>query len=154
MNRDYKSLVKEKNPEIKTCYEIYVECDANDADYMSNTIVKEDIFEDELFFLVLCYLNTQDAFGYYKYPGNNNVFGLYLGHGGDRFLDWLDEYCEDNDLLVFAGMCDDMCHSITSLEIKHYVQGIEYEVELPSIDKIFDSIDEMVDYMSKLYEQN
>lgn len=158
MNNDYKSLVKETKEKSKedNYYEIYVECDANDADYMNNTIIDEDIFSDELFFLVLCYLNTQDAFGYHKHPSNNNnnIFGHYLGCNGDKFFDWLDEYCEDLDILIFAGMCDDMCHSVTDIEIYHYINGEKYKVELPNIDEIFDTKDEMIKYMNNLHEQN
>lgn len=155
MNKDYKSLVKEESLEVKNCYEISVECDANDGDYMSEIITIKDLFSDELFFLVLCYLSTEEAFGYPN-KDHNNVFGNHIGGyaEGDYFFDWMEDYCTEykHTLLLFAGMCDYFCHSIVDIEITHYVQGMAYRVILPNIDEIFDSIDEMVDYMNKLYE--
>lgn len=154
MNKDYKSLVKE-NPIKDKCtgYEIYVCCDANDGDCIDDKFYRDDLFNDELFFLVLCYLCTKKAFGYPN-SNNNNVFGNYIGaySKGDKFFDWIEDYCISEDLLLFAGMCDCFCHSIDYIEITHYTQKTKYSVELPSIDKIFDTEQEMVDYMNKLYD--
>lgn len=157
MNNNYKSLIKE-NPIKEKCtgYEIYVSCDANDGDYIDNKFYIDDLFNDELFFLVLCYLCTEKAFGYPNNKNNKtrNVFGNHIGGYsiGDNFFDWIEDYCIEKDLLVFAGMCDCFCHSIDYIEITHYTQNAKYSVELPSIDKIFDTEQEMVDYMNKLYD--
>lgn len=156
MNKDYKNLVKEEliKENLSDYYQIYVECDANDGDCIDETLIVSDLYEDELLFLVLCYLKTNQAFGYSPDDHNskiNNVFGNYLGTDGDEWFDWLEDYCCENDLLLFAGMIDSRCHSITTIDITHYVQSLKYNVELPSIDKIFDTLEEMIDYMNKLY---
>ena len=162
MNSNYKDLVKEEQiiKKIRNSYKIYVECDANDGDCIDTEFEVDDIFADELFFLVLCYLCTDKAFGY---PNKNydNVFGDYIGgyiggySEGDHFFEWMEDYCTEygRTLLLFAGMCDCRCHSIVDLQITHYVQGNKYRVLLPSIDEIFDTEQEMVDYMNNLYDK-
>lgn len=148
MNKDYKNLVKETYIEPYTGYILNVTCDANDGDYISEEIRTEDIYKDELFFLVLCYLNTDKAWGLW---GDDCRFGEYVED--DEYFDWLWDYCRSNDLLLFAGMCDCSCHSVCGVDIKHYRQGLEYTVNLPSIDKIFESPEEMKTYMTDLYEK-
>jgi len=149
MNKSYKDLVEEKRVEPYTGYILNVTCDANDGDYISEEMRVEDIYKDELFFLVLCYLNTHKAWGL---SGDYCRFGEYVED--DVYFNWLEDYCSVNDLLLFAGMCDCSCHSVVGIGIKHYIQGVEYNVVLPSIDKIFDTPDEMVDYMNGLYEKS
>ena len=130
MNNVYKNLVKESPlSERSSGYEIYVCCDANDGDCIDNRIYVDDLFKDELFFLVLCYLCTEKAFGYPN-SNNNNVFGNYIGgySEGDKFFDWIEDYCIDSDLLLFAGMCDCFCHSIDYIEITRYSQKVKYRV--------------------------
>ena len=146
MNKNYKDLTIENYIEPYTGYILDVTCDANDGDYISEEIRMEDIYKDELFFLVLCYLNTDKAWGLW---GDYCRFGEYVED--DEYFDWLKDYCRSNGLLLFAGMCDYSCHSVCGVGIKHYRQGAEYNVVLPTVDKIFKDAQEMVDYMTDLY---
>lgn len=122
---------------LNNVYVIDICCDANDGDYMYNTItMHEDDFEqNELFMLVLSYLSE---------------YGEDLS--GDRT--WLREYAIDMDLLIFAGMCDSYCHSINSIDIVYYDEdGVAFNVSLPAIDSLFSSEEEAKEYMSLLYER-
>lgn len=150
MNKDYKNLIKEEKlqNEENNNYEIYIECDANDGDCMNDTFYLDNLINNELLFLVLCYIHTGSAFGHTEKDG---CFGCYVED--DIFFDWMWDYCTENDLLIFAGMCDCYCHSIVDLSIIHNSQGTKYNVVLPTIDKIFDNETEMKNYMDKLYEQ-
>ena len=51
-------------PNNRELYVVYVECDANDGDYMRDTIEfdKESFEEDELLLLVLSYVRMQIIF--------------------------------------------------------------------------------------------
>lgn len=122
---------------LNNVYVIDVCCDANDGDYMYDTItMHEDNFEqNELFMLVLAYLSE---------------YGEDLS--GDRT--WLREYAIDMNLLIFAGMCDSYCHSINSIDIVYYDEdGVAFKVSLPPIDSLFSSEEEAKEYMSSLYER-
>jgi len=157
MNSNYKDLVKEKKLESKNktnYYEISVECeDSNDGDCVDSTIEIEDLYKDELFFLVLCYLNTWSAFGY-DGNSNDNVFGRYLGSDGDKFFNWLGKYCVSKDILIHVNMINQPCHSVVYLYVVRCKENNEqYEVILPSIEEIFDTEEEMVNYMNDLYNK-
>ena len=167
MNKDYKNLVKLSPvgiPEMKDVYEISIECDANDGDYMDDEFEVGDIYEDELYFLVLCYLSS-DCYGWclernrYKNKSKlskcdswSAIFGRHVDE--DINFSWLESYLSENELLIFAGMCDSMCHSVTSLDIVYYdSSGNKFDVRLPQMNEIFIDQNEMIDYMNNLAKQ-
>lgn len=134
-------------------YIVYVECDANDGDYMRDTIEfdKSSFEGDELLLLVLSYVS--------KYSGkfsegkgwNNGCYGHHVDDNKD--FPWLSDYLSENDILLFAGMCDMMCHSVSSIDIIYYDNnGIANKVKLPDVDDLFESKEEFVDYLNKLYK--
>lgn len=133
-------------PNNRELYVVYVECDANDGDYMRDTIEfdKESFEEDELLLLVLSYVSKRSgrfSAGYGKYVGENTDFP------------WLSEYLSENDILIFAGMCDTMCHSVSQIRIEYYdSDGIKNKVELPDVDNLFENKREFVDYLNSLYK--
>lgn len=159
MNKDYKNLVSLKPVQVTNptdTYEIGIECDANDGDYMDDTINCKDIYADELFFLVLCYIQST-CYGFCvdrRGPCNyySSAFGRYVHN--DINFSWLEDYLVDMDLLIFAGMCDVRCHSIASLDICYYDKdGKPFNVILPQINQIFTDQKEMQDYMDNLAAQ-
>ena len=133
-------------------YMVHVTCDANDGDFMRNIIKfdKSSFEDDELFLLVLSYVS--------KYSGkfsdgkgwNNKCYGHHVDDNKD--FPWLSNYLLENDILIFAGMCDRLCHSVSDINIVYYDNnGIANKVELPDVDNLFESKEEFVSYLNKLY---
>lgn len=132
-------------------YMVHVTCDANDGDYMENTIkVNKSSFEDdELFLLVLSYVS--------KYSGkfsdgkgwNSGCYGHHVDENRD--FPWLSDYLSAKNILIYAGMCDMMCHSVSYIDIVYYDNnGIANKVKLPDVDDLFESKEEFVSYLNKL----
>lgn len=49
-------------------------------------------------------------------------------------------------------MCDTICHSVSGIDIVYYDNdGIANEVKLPDVDDLFESKEEFVNYLNKLY---
>lgn len=139
-------------PNSRELYTVYVECDANDGDYMRGTLEfdKASFEEDELLLLVLSYVS--------KYRGkfsegdvwDNPNYGLHVEENDD--FPWLGEYLSENGILIFAGMCDMPCHSVSGIDIVYYDDnGIANKVKLPDVDDLFESKGEFVNYLNKLY---
>lgn len=137
-------------PNNRELYIVYVECDANDGDYMKDTIEfdKSSFEEDKLLLLVLSYVS--------KYSGKFSEGKSWNdGRHVDEDFPWLGEYLSDNDILIYAGMCDTPCHSISNIDIVYYdSNGIANKVSLPDVDNLFESKEEFVDYLNKLYKEN
>lgn len=132
-------------------YTVHVTCDANDGDYMENTIkVNKSSFEnDELFLLVLSYVSKYSG----KFSDGKGWNSRCYGHHVDENKDfpWLSNYLSGNDILIYAGMCDMMCHSVSGIDIVYYDNnGIANKVELPDVDDLFESKEEFVSYLNKL----
>lgn len=140
-------------PNNKEVYLVYVECDANDGYYMRDTLEvdKNSFEEDELFLLVLSYVSKYSG----KFSYKEDWDGGYYGHHVDENKDfsWLSDYLSEKGILIFAGMCDMPCHSVSSIDIVYYDNnGIANKVELPDVDDLFEDKKEFVDYLNKLYE--
>lgn len=126
----------EKEDTLNNVYVIDITCDANDGDYMYNTIIlhEDDFEQDELFMLVLAYV---------------------IDHGSHISNDktWLREYLINRDVLIFAGTYDAYCHSIDSVSIVFYDEdGVAFDVSLPNIANLFESEEEFLAYTTKLNE--
>ena len=138
--------------QITENYTQYMECDANDGDYMRDTLEfdKSSFEEDELLLLVLSYVSKNG--GRFSEGWDNPNYGCYVSENDD--FPWLGEYLSDNDILIYAGMCDMLCHSISNVDIVYYDDnGIANKVELPDVDNLFESKEEFVNYLNKLYEE-
>lgn len=122
------------------------------GDYMRDTLEfdKSSFEEDELLLLVLSYVS--------KYSGKFSEGKSWNdGHHVDENEDfpWLRDYLSENDILIFAGMCDTLCHSVSGIDIVYYDDnGIANKVKLPDVDDLFERKEEFVDYLNKLYKEN
>lgn len=133
-------------------YIVYVECDANDGDYMRDTLEfdKNSFEEDELLLLVLSYVSKYSGKFSEEKGWDNGHYGHYVDENED--FPWLSDYLSENDILIFAGMCDMPCHSVSGIDIVYYDDnGIANKVKLPDVDDLFESKGEFVDYLNKLY---
>ena len=140
-------------PSKRELYIVYVKCDANDGDYMKNTIEfdKSSFEENELFLLVLSYVSKYSG----KFSDGRGWNSRCYGHHVDDNKDfpWLSNYLSENGILLFAGMYDMMCHSVSGIDIIYYDNdGIANKVKLPDVDDLFEDKKEFVDYLNKLYE--
>lgn len=135
-------------PNNRELYIVYVECDANDGDYMRDTLEfdKNSFEEDELLLLVLSYVSKYSG----KFSEGKGWNDRHYGHHVDENEDfpWLSDYLSENDILIFAGMC----HSVSGIDIVYYDDnGIANKVKLPDVDDLFESKGEFVNYLNKLY---
>lgn len=144
----YKIGAKIDSP--KNMYRLYITCDANDADYVKDTLdISENWFNDNLLFqYVLSYV----ARGYNGKFGNyRDMYGHHIFR--NEHFKWLHDYCALADLLLFAGTIDDYCHSIFRIKMTYFDnEGIEHIVEIPDFDKLFNTIEEAQEVMNTLYE--
>lgn len=134
-------------------YTVHVVCDANDGDYMRDTIEfdKSSFEEDELLLLVLSYVSKYSG----KFSDGKGWSSRCYGHHvkDNKDFPWLSDYLSENGILLFAGMCDIMCHSVSGIDIIYYDNdGIANKVKLPDVDDLFESKEEFVDYLNKLYK--
>lgn len=132
-------------------YEVVIECDANDGDYITDsfTMKKDDYENDILLQLVIAYVSSSGK----KFRENiwEASYGNHIWENKD--LPWLKNYVSDKNLLIYCGAIDDRCHSIVDIEVSYFDEnGIEYNVELPDLDTYFDTKKEMIDYLNNLYE--
>lgn len=84
-------------PNNRELYVVYVEWDANDGDYMRDTIEfdKESFEEDELLLLVLSYVSKYS--GRFSEKGWNSAgYGHHVDENKD--FPWLSEYLSENDI--------------------------------------------------------
>lgn len=139
-------------PNNRELYIVNVECDANDGDYMKDTLEfdKSSFEEDELLLLVLSYVSKYSG----KFSEEKSWKYGYYGRYVDDNIDfpWLSDYLSENDILIFAGMFGRLCHSVSGIDIVYYDDnGMANKVELPDVDDLFESKEEFVNYLNKLY---
>ena len=138
----------------KNTYRLYISCDANDGDYINDTldIPEKEFREDTLFQYVVSYVSKgATCFGKFGSTYEKYIYGNML-YDNEHF-EWLGDYCTRADLLLYAGMLDDYCHSIDGLGMSYFdSDGIEHTVEIPDFDSLFDTIEEAKEVMNALYE--
>lgn len=107
-------------PNNRELYVVYVECDANDGDYMRDTIEfdKESFEEDELLLLVLSYVSKYS--GRFSEKGWNSAgYGHHVDENKD--FPWLSEYLSENDIRWNVISC--------AIAYLRYVQNIMTTME-------------------------
>lgn len=136
-------------PNNRELYIVYVECDANDGDYMRDTLEfdKSSFEEDELLLLVLSYISKSSGKFTEKWYAS---YGQCVQDNMD--FPWLNNYLLRGGILIYNGIWDMPCHSISSINIVYYDEnGNPNKVELPNIDDLFESREEFVSYLNNLY---
>lgn len=118
---------------------------------METTIkVNKSSFEDdELFLLVLSYVSKYYGKFSDRKGQNRGSYGYHVDENKD--FPWLSKYLSVKDILIYAGMCDMMCHSVSYIDIVYYDNNrIANKVKLPDVDDLFESKEEFVSYLNKL----
>lgn len=139
-------LVKNNPKEI---YSIFIECDANDGDIVNGTLqIEKDDFESNYTLqFVLSFVNGE----YGKFRKNHAENGFYGAYINTSEIKDLSDFCIGEGILLYCGVMDDCCHSITNIEITYFDnEGKEFEVKLPNIDNYFDTKEELIEYLENL----
>lgn len=139
-------------PNNRELYIVYVKCDANDGDYMRDTLIfnKNSFEEDELLLLVLSYVSKYSGRFSEGKDWDGGHYGYYVNENEN--FPWLRDYLLENNILIVDGMCDMPCHSVSSIDIIYYDDnGIANKVKLPDVDDLFENKEEFVNYLNKLY---
>ena len=129
----------------KNFYEITLQEDMNDADYMYKTVTygKEEFESDELLQLVLCYLNMP-----YTYP--KAEFGHY--YSKDENLSWLYDYLDYEDLLTYMEWGPS--HTIACINITYYdEESVAHPVKLISLENLLKDKETLFKHMTDLYNK-
>ena len=67
----------------------------------------------------------------------------------------LGNWLSEEGWLLYAGMCDSCCHSISNIDVIYYnEQGIPHNVSFPNVDDLFDSEEEFLSYIYELIGYN
>lgn len=144
---------KKNNP----YYEINICMDANDADYIKDTVSFDvDKWNDLPTILLLCLsycakgAHTGALIGKFSdKTWNGSNYGHHIIKSKFR---WLTTLFSDFDLILYSEY--DSCHSYEDITIYFYDENnIRYKVEIPDFDEIFKDYtsDEMITEMNRLY---
>ena len=118
-----------KNPQASSDhYELFVEGDVNDADYVSKTTrISKEQFADDYLLYFISYIATWCG----KYCDPRGKF--------NNTKDWNDLF-EDGDLqwdYLPSGGCELGIHTVTKVCLEYVSDGKRYPVEIPDFDGLF-----------------
>ena len=135
-------------------FELYLECDANDGDYIRDFIWfdEEGFRSDPLLQYVLAYIGGGSRFQDDPTDRWASTYGSHVEE--DENFDWLEDYLLDKGLLLSSDWGP--CHSI-GYEIRYYDEnGTIREVKVPDFDNLFEgkTREEMIEFMENLYEKD
>ena len=143
--------IKENPKQIKPYYEIKIQMDSNDADYMNDTsaISKERWDKSpDLFFLVLSYISGD------RYSGKflkDHSYGRHFAKNDHGLCEMIDKIAEDYDLYIYDEY--GVCHSFEDIKIIYFDENsIKHDVTIPDIDDMFETADDMCNAFKKAFE--
>ena len=167
----YEGLIKETQESVvpkRNVFEITVknDFDSHRCDSEEETYDIDNLFNDELWFLLLCYFannysDEQLTFCAPDKESRQTVCGKDLMN--DPNFPWLYEYFTyygigvphcPHPLRLYSPYYDSECNIITEITVMHWLDdGSRNRVELPLMSKLFKNREEMVSYMTDLYNQ-
>lgn len=141
-----KFVIEKTDEKTEPYYELEVEMDSNDGDYIRETVTFDKTEWEkfpEFFFLMLAYLSR----GYSGKFSHGNNRGDYYGHHWQKNKHGLRE-----EINNFADYWDCMCysdfgccHSFSDLTLKYYDEdNCQHDVVIPNIDDQFETEEEMI----------
>lgn len=150
----------------KNVFEVYLQCDANDGDYLKETWTQDSFSEFDILMISYLKLNRHtvpkqwvDSRKEFEKNCNYPFGGTYLEdnyrfNNKSETYNWLYNWASDYGYLLPAGMCDSMCHSIDSIEVTYYNElGDPCKCEFPDLGELFDSEKEFIDYIRSIYKE-
>ena len=127
-----KFIVKEPE-DSSDHYELFVEGDVNDGDYVSKTTrISKEQFADEYLLYFISYISTWSGKSW-DYSETTRF---------KETEDW-DDLFEDGDLSWdYLPVCEQEIHTVTKVRLEYVSDGRRYPVEIPNFDGLFQSEDE------------
>lgn len=146
MNKYFKIL---PNPEIYApCYEVYLNWDSNDGDYIPiiTTFSKKVFEEDETLQLVLSYIGH----GYFGELFDNGWNGSQYGHHIiDTKVEGLIDFIVANNLEA-RDDSSEICHSVCEVSVTYFDEHrTAYDVELLDFDILYSTSEEAIKDLEK-----
>lgn len=149
----------------KNVYEITVRNEFNN-DTEEETYDVESLFNDELWFLLLCYFSNNTDKKQLDFCAEDKKARKYVC-GKNLYEDlnfpWLYDYFSyqvsirqmcPHPLRLYSAYYDSECDKITEITIYHWLfDGSRNRVELPKMFQLFKTREEMVAYMTDLYNK-
>ena len=130
-------------------YKVHIVCEFEDDSEMHDTIEINDLFNDELYFLVLCYIfNWNDEFLQINPKDEEEPVGGYKVAEDTNFT-WLKHYLLNVGLAF--GEPEYKVISVFGRDIFYYDGKEEGKILLPDMAELFESREEMREYMNNLY---
>lgn len=135
-------------------YKVHIVCEFEDESEMHDTIEINDLFNDELYFLVLCYIfNWDDEFLQVNPKDEEEPVGGYKV-AEDTNFPWLKQYLLNVGLAF--GEPDEPEYKIISVfgrDIFYYNGKEECKILLPDMSELFETKEDMREYMNNLYNK-
>lgn len=148
--------IKKTNKKTKPYYQIHINMDSNDGDYISGDLhVLETYWDnkDDIFFLMLAYLGNgysgkfshgKDWSDYYGHHYKENAHGL------SKIINYV---AEAEDWIQYSDW--GACHSFSDITISYYDENNKKSnVTMPSIDDMFDTEEEMIETIKEAYKNS
>lgn len=169
----YNNLVNEVPEEValkRNVYEVNIEnIYSNSRENEEETSYDlESLYEDELWFLMLCYFSNNDLVAQLDFCApDKESRDLVCGRDllNDVNFPWLYDYFAFDTDYIGSSMCrhplrlyspyyDSECSIISKIEVIHWLaDGSRNRVELPKMSQLFKTREEMVNYMTGLFEE-
>ena len=141
-------IVQLRKPQ-REWYKVHIICEFDDESEMHDTIEINDLFNDELYFLVLCYIfNWNDEFLQINPKDEEEPVGGYKVAEDTNFT-WLKHYLLNVGLAF--GEPEYKVISVFGRDIFYYDGKEEGKILLPDMAELFESREEMREYMNNLY---
>lgn len=136
-------------------YILEFEMDSNDADYIRDKTSFSAAGWDgmhDFFFLMLAYL----ARGYSGKFSHGESWGDYYGHhweeNGHGFAKMIDDFSEAYEMMCYNEYGP--CHSFSDFDLYYRDEnGVMHDVEIPNIDDMFETEEEMISAMKAAYKE-
>lgn len=141
-----KFVIEKTDEKTEPYYELEVEMDSNDGDYIRETVTFDKTKWEKLpefFFLMLAYLGR----GYSGKFSHGNNRGDYYGHHWEDnkhgLREEIDIFTECWDCMCYSDW--GCCHSFSDLTLKYYDEdNCQHDVVIPNIDDQFETEEEMI----------
>ena len=141
-------------------YKVNFVCVLEDGSEIRDVIELDNLLDDELFFLVLCYISNWDDSFLQDNPDSDDeaVSGYKIPE--DINFSWLADYLAHEELAIEESEDPDVAYSgnkavsVYVREIYYYDGKTEYRIALPDMNELFNTREEMREYMNNLYNKS
>ena len=141
-------IVQLRKPQ-REWYKVHIICEFDDESEMHDTIELDDILDDELYFLVLCYIfNWDDEFVQVNPKDEDEAVSGYKV-AEDTNFPWLKQYLLNVGLAF--GEPEYKVESVFGRDIFYYDGKEECKILLPDMSELFETKEDMREYMNNLY---